>query len=286
MAYDATVVPVMIASPSDVHSEREIIREVVQNWNYIHSPTSNIILMPVGWETHATPELGARPQEFINERVLKECDLLVGVFWTRIGSPTGVAASGTVEEIERHVAAGKPAMIYFSAIPVVLESVDADQYAAVRRFKDRLMKLGLIETYDNLHDFRNKLSHHLALAMNTNPYLQSMATKKAAPPAALSSAGYVLSATAQSVSREAQILLKTAARDKEGMILKLATVGGRFIQAGGLTYGAGGGRDSALWEAALQELVDGNYVTSRGHKGEVFQITKAGWDLADTLPDV
>jgi hypothetical protein len=241
--------------------------------------------MPVGWETHSTPELGVRPQELINERVLKECDLLIGVFWTRIGSPTGAAESGTVEEIERHVAVGKPAMVYFSAKPVLLDSVDGDQYAAVRRFKERLMTMGLIETYDNLIDFRSKVTHHLALALNTNPYLQSLAARKENPPAALSAAGFSLSATAHSLSREAQILLKSAAKGNDGTILKLATLSGRFIQASGVTYGTGGARDSALWEKALQELVDDGYVTPRGHKGEVFQLTKAGWDLADTLPN-
>jgi hypothetical protein len=36
------------------------------------------------------------------------------MFWTKLGTATGVAASGTVEEIDRFVAAGKPAMLYFS----------------------------------------------------------------------------------------------------------------------------------------------------------------------------
>jgi len=59
------------------------------------------------------PEMSGRPQGIINQRLLKECDLLIAAFWTRIGSPAGVAASGTVEEIEEHLAAGKEAMIYF-----------------------------------------------------------------------------------------------------------------------------------------------------------------------------
>jgi hypothetical protein len=49
----------------------------------------------------------------INRQVLADCDLLVAIFWTRIGSPTGSALSGTVEEIEKHLKAEKPAMLYF-----------------------------------------------------------------------------------------------------------------------------------------------------------------------------
>ena len=105
MAYQATVIPVMIASPGDVFEEREIVRDVIHTWNYINSLKTRVVLIPAGWETHSSPELGSRPQELINSRVLKDCDLLIGVFWTRIGSPTGTSESGTVEEIEKHVKA-------------------------------------------------------------------------------------------------------------------------------------------------------------------------------------
>lgn len=79
--------------------------------------------------------MGAHPQEIINRQVLAHCDLLVGVFWTRIGTATSQHASGTVEEIEKHIASGKPTMLYFSSQPVALDSVDAAQYANLTEFK-------------------------------------------------------------------------------------------------------------------------------------------------------
>src|SRR5713101_1313849 len=103
MPYQATVLPIMIASPGDVLEAREVAREAIHEWNYVNSYSANAVLMPVGWETHSSPELGERPQELINERLLKDCDLLVGVFWTRLGTPTGKSPSGTVEEIQRHL---------------------------------------------------------------------------------------------------------------------------------------------------------------------------------------
>ena len=114
VTYAATVVKVMIASPSDVLEERRVIREAIDVWNTINADDRKIVLMPLGWETHSSPEMGDRPQAIINEQLLKDADLLVAVFWTRLGSPTGTAPSGTVEEIEKHLAASKPAMIYFS----------------------------------------------------------------------------------------------------------------------------------------------------------------------------
>ena len=50
-----------------------------------------MILMPVGWDTHASPEMGDRAQAIINKQVLKNADLVVAAFWTRLGSPTGVS---------------------------------------------------------------------------------------------------------------------------------------------------------------------------------------------------
>jgi hypothetical protein len=135
MAYQATVIPVMLASPGDVINEREIARQVIHDWNYVHSSSAKIVLMPVGWDTHSSPELSGRPQELINNRVLKHCDLLVGIFWTRLGTPTGGFSSGTAEEIQRHVEAGRPAMVYFSDAPIAPSLIKKDQHSALEDFR-------------------------------------------------------------------------------------------------------------------------------------------------------
>jgi hypothetical protein len=113
MAYDSRVYRILIASPSDVAEEREAAVKVIQDWNDLHSASRQITLLPLRWETHTAPEYGTRPQEVVNRMVVDDCDLVVGIFWTRIGSPTGVADSGTLEEIERVGKAQKPIMLYF-----------------------------------------------------------------------------------------------------------------------------------------------------------------------------
>src|ERR1039458_1446912 len=124
MAYDAKVVEIIIASPSDVADERQIVRDVIAEWNAVYARDRTVVLLPVGWETHSSPELGGRPQQIINDRLLAHADVLVGIFWTRVGSPTGKAISGSIEEIEEHHRQGKPVMLYFSNVPVALNSVD------------------------------------------------------------------------------------------------------------------------------------------------------------------
>src|SRR5437870_2421545 len=118
MSFPATTYNVMIASPSDVHIERNIVREVLAEWNAVNAASQGMVLLPMGWETHATPLMGDRPQALINKLVSASSDLLVAIFWTLIGTPTGVAPSGTVEEIQEHMKQGKPALIYFSSAPV------------------------------------------------------------------------------------------------------------------------------------------------------------------------
>jgi hypothetical protein len=99
MSFIASVVNIMIASPSDVAEERRSIRDIIHTWNAIHAEYGKLVLLPLSWESHASPLLGDRAQAIIDKQVLERCDLLVAVFWTRLGSPTGEASSGTVEEI-------------------------------------------------------------------------------------------------------------------------------------------------------------------------------------------
>lgn len=67
MAFQATCVSVMIASPSDVVREREIAREVANEWNTVHALTRRQVLLTVGWETHIYVDTG-ETSEYINDR--------------------------------------------------------------------------------------------------------------------------------------------------------------------------------------------------------------------------
>jgi hypothetical protein len=138
MPYFATVFRVMIASPSDVEQERAIARKVIHKWNDLHSEEKEIVLLPIGWETHSHPESGDRPQSILNKQILENADLLIGIFWTRIGTPTDEAESGTIEEIEKHIKVDKPAMLYFSNKAIDPNKIDNEQYEKVKAFKKNI----------------------------------------------------------------------------------------------------------------------------------------------------
>lgn len=167
MPFDAKVFRVLVASPGDVGEERSVIPEIINEWNAVSAAQAKSILMPVKWESHSAPLLGNRPQAIINEQLVDECDLLVGVFWTRIGTHTGVSVSGTAEEIERFVGQNKPVMLYFSQSPVDPEKIEIDQFTVLRTFKEKMRLKGLTESYSGIPDFRQKFSRQLAINLNS-----------------------------------------------------------------------------------------------------------------------
>jgi hypothetical protein len=44
MSYEARVLKVMIASPGDVSAERQTVRDVLTEWNHIHSEDRGLVL--------------------------------------------------------------------------------------------------------------------------------------------------------------------------------------------------------------------------------------------------
>lgn len=165
MAYEAKVFRVLIASPSDVIEEREIAVKTIQEWNDLNSSERQIVLLPLRWETHTAPEYGKRPQEVINRQIVDHCDLLIGIFWTRIGSPTGVQDSGTLEEIDRVAASGKPVMLYFSKALKNPDDIDTDQLIKLRDFKKKTYPKALVENYSGQVEFRDKLAKQIEMQL-------------------------------------------------------------------------------------------------------------------------
>lgn len=276
MAYSARVVEVMIASPGDVVAERQSVRDVLNAWNVLHARTRKALLMPVGWETHSAPELGGRAQQMINDRLLAHCDLLVGIFWTRLGSPTGVAASGTVEEIEEHIKAGKPAMLYFSKAPVVPDSLDAEQYAKLKEFKAWARSKGLVAEFDSVEEFRETFRRDLELNLRDNALL----VDELAP-----SDERKEGARRVTLSDASAKLLVAAANSEDGLIISLSTMGGTHIKAGNVEMVGqnGGAREVARWTAGIEELEGYGLIQDTSYKREIFRLTHSGWEAAASL---
>lgn len=279
MSYLATVINGMIASPGDVQIERNIAREVMHEWNSVNADVRKMIIHPIGWETDSAPSMGGPAQDIINGQILNESDLLIAIFWTRIGTPTARAVSGTVEEIEEHVAAGKLAMLYFSSAPVHPDSVDKEQYERLKEFKYICKTKGLYETYESNGEFREKFSRQLSMHLNKHPYFTSIVTNYD-----LGSGNTSAIPDVPAMAGESKTLLKEASQDSHGLIYKLAFIGGYQIQTNGKQFvEPGNARSRAAWDAAIMELVNCGYIEERGYKGETFAVTMLGYKVADLI---
>jgi hypothetical protein len=157
MSFRADTYHVMIASPSDLVEERQTATEAINEWNALHAAAESIVLLPVKWETHATPQTAIRPQEAINNQLVQESDIVIGLFWTRIGTSTGVAESGTVEEIDQFVAAGKPTLLYFSSRPIDPEKIDLKQHKKLVTFKKATYEKALVGKFSAPNELHQKL---------------------------------------------------------------------------------------------------------------------------------
>ncbi len=161
MSFNLETFRVMVASPSDLVEEQQVAVEAIDEWNAQHTVSKRVVLLPVRWETHAAPRSGIRPQEAINVQLVRTCDILVGMFWTKLGADTGVAEAGTVEEIEQFVAAGKPALLYFSSRPIDPNKIDLRQYKKLRHFKECIYKKALTRSFSGTDELREKLLRDL-----------------------------------------------------------------------------------------------------------------------------
>lgn len=161
MSFTANAIRVLIASPSDLSEERKAAIEAVYEWNAQHASAESVVLLPVAWESHSVPRSGVRPQAAINEQLVNTADILVGMFWTKLGTSTGVAESGTVEEIDQFVANGKPALLYFSNRPIDPNKIDLKQHKRLKAFQAATYKNALVGSFASPDDLKVTVSRNL-----------------------------------------------------------------------------------------------------------------------------
>ena len=161
---------VLLASPGDLQREPTVVDEVVQDVNLILSKRG-IMLFATSAIKHSYPSSSPKgPQDCVNTQIANDADIVVGVTWTRLGTPTRRFQSGTVEEIERHRRAGKPTLLYSCEAPVPPGKVDCIEYARVKTYLEQCKRNGLVRTYSTLEEFRNLLRANLLALIATDPY--------------------------------------------------------------------------------------------------------------------
>jgi adenylate kinase family enzyme len=167
----------VVASPGDVQREREAVPRVVAEVNRGIARQLGHHIEVLSWETEAVPGVDgeeAGPQPQIDSALnIEDCDILVGIFWKRFGTPTGQVASGTEHEIRAayeasrrrgfHQGSSRPhIMLYFSKRRYSPESPDELQQALrVLEFRQITAEWGLWWRYNGPSDFERLFRGHL-----------------------------------------------------------------------------------------------------------------------------
>ncbi len=154
---------VVLCGPGDVAKEIQLARKVIDEWNLRNWESLNCGLKACHWDTDSVPSMEDRGQEVINRQLIDKADLLVAIFWRRLGSPTGLHESGTVEEIRRAQARGIPILLYFSDIEDTRAIPNSDQWDMLQAFRAQSLVAGLTRTFRSRDDFRKRFGDHLHL---------------------------------------------------------------------------------------------------------------------------
>ncbi|MBI1191023.1 MAG: DUF4062 domain-containing protein [Tepidisphaera sp.] len=167
MPMSITELRVFVASPSDVRDERSAVVAVITEINKTWSAKLGIRLEPLLWETDVVPGVGKDPQAVINEQIGDEYDIFLGILWSKFGTPTPRAASGTQEEFDRAYSLAHSRriklLVYIKDAPISPASIDIDQLRKVREFQNKLGEKGVLWwQFSNTAEFESLLRMHLS----------------------------------------------------------------------------------------------------------------------------
>jgi hypothetical protein len=94
-----------------------------------------------------------------------------------------------------------------------------------------------------------------------------------------------IKSTTTELSAEAKAILKTAAAG-DGRIMHLRHMSGEGIQAGGTSMIPDeNARTVARWVGGLEDLQRRRYIKDLGHKREIFEVTREGYEAVDEMSD-
>lgn len=163
-------VGILLASPSDVNHERQIVREMIQSANHIAS-LAKFQFTIYDWEHDTYPTACSQPQPAINSQTRDKFSVVIALFWSRLGTPTEKYASGTVEEIEVGIIRSKKNMkfnvkVYFKTTQIPAEILLPEQFEKLRTYKEDLMNRGYIWQFNTDAELQRDVVRHLGLFLN------------------------------------------------------------------------------------------------------------------------
>ena len=167
---------IFLASPSDVAKERDYVIEVIEEINRTIAPSKGVILEVVS-SKDTFPGYGQDGQSVLNKQIgtMKEYEIFLGIMWSRVGTPTQRAESGTIEEFQRAVRANKShekpeIWFYFRKLEAHLDTKEKlEQAQKVVTFREKVQRKALTHEYNNPSKFRDLFRQHILRWLNARP---------------------------------------------------------------------------------------------------------------------
>jgi hypothetical protein len=168
----------IVVSPGDVQPEREAMDSIVADLNRIITSQFGLELRLLRWETDVYPAFHLEgPQGQVDEALqIDNCDIMVGIFWKKFGTPVRDAGSGTEHELGRAYTAWKASggkrpqiMVYFKNKKYECKNrAEKQQLAQVEAYKKKVSKDALWWSYKNRPEFERLVRDHLLLYLLKN----------------------------------------------------------------------------------------------------------------------
>lgn len=177
-------VTVALVSPGDVLPERDRVALVVDELN---RERDDLKVMLWRWETDSRSGmhlLGA--QGLIDDLMqIPKVDVVLGVFWSRFGTPTMGVGSGTEHELRRAWSAwterGQPDVMVFFCDRPISASTDADQLARLQAFRKEMPRSQVWWSYTELDEFERAVRSQLGKVIRALVAKRDEAFTDAAP---------------------------------------------------------------------------------------------------------
>jgi len=150
---DIKQINLFISCPGDIKDEINSIELIVKEFNKTVGKFNHFNIQIVHWNEDTYTELGSDGQEIINNQI--KYDILVGILWMKLGTPTQRDKSGTVEEINRAIEnPEKEQLIYFKTeTPNNLNCINTSDLDDIMLFKEELSKKLLYKEFESVDKF-------------------------------------------------------------------------------------------------------------------------------------
>ena len=252
---------VKIASPGDAAMELIVAREVIWDWNSRHALERKQVLLPLYHADHAG--------------LLS--DLLIAFFCASAVKSKSPARASIGAEIEQHLQAGRPVLIYFSEARVDLAESGDEPEEELVHLQKQYGSRATVDAYGDEKEFRAQFTRDLEATVQIHFQAHVAADSAATAPVHPASVDKELSECAQTLLSEAcEDFEAYIGRTKVGTTLKIQANGKQLVEQGNA-------EDAARWESAFQELLDGKYIHDAGYNGQLFQITTKGFDFLKSI---